>query len=396
MELNKRNIQTYKFLYRAAAPFAKILLNYHWQPAENTGRAALVLANHTTDYDPIFVGVAMPKPMAFVASEHTFRWGFASRLLQYFFGLIPRVKGTTGVSTTKDILRTLRSGQNVCIFPEGNRTFSGTTLPFVAATGKLAKSGGADLITFRIEGGYLAWPRWGHTRRKGPITGRVVGHYAAEELAGMSADAINEHIAQDLYEDAYARQRAQPVRYAGKALAEWLEITLYLCPACRRFGTLISRGDSFACNCGLAGRYDEYGMLRGEGLPFDAVDAWDAWQQEQLAVLAAKAQEGQLFEDEAQSLYAIDPCVGVELLETATLSMGCGELRLGTRAFPLESITDMAVTGRMTLTFSSASGAQFEVRSGHPRSALKYMHLYQTCKNRRKAHGNTCAGGESH
>lgn len=383
MEHSKRYIFLYKFLRFLIAPFFKLAMDYRCEKVKSNGRPALVLCNHTTDVDPVLVALGCPKQMYFVASEHAMRWGLASSALRFIAGPIIRLKGGSGAGTTKDILRALRGGHNVCIFPEGNRTYTGRTLPFVASTGKLAKASGCDLVTYHIEGGFFSWPRWAKTRRRGRMLGRVAGHYTPEQLAGMSADEVNDTIARDLYEDAYARQRQNPVPYRGKRLAEFLEVVLYFCPGCGRFGTLHSQDDTFACDCGLAGRYTEYGFLEGAGLPFDSIDAWNGWQREQLQLLAAQAGDAPLFGDEGQRLCVIVPCVSSTVIEAGTLHMSRHTLTLGTHTFPLSEISDLAISGKMTLTFSTG-GTHYEIVSERPRSALKYQHLYRILKGEKE------------
>ena len=58
------------------------------------------------------------------------------------------------------VMRRLRKGGSVAIFAEGNRSFNGLTGDILPATGKLARSSGASLVTFRFSGGYLSSPRW--------------------------------------------------------------------------------------------------------------------------------------------------------------------------------------------------------------------------------------------
>ena len=95
----------------------------------------------------------------------------------------------------------------------------------------------------------------------------------------MSPQEINEHIVSDLHEDAYERQRKNPVRFEGKALAEHLERLLFLCPKCGRMHTLQSRDDTVRCwKCGFSFRYLPTGFLVGEDIPFDNLRDWTRWQ----------------------------------------------------------------------------------------------------------------------
>lgn len=117
----------------------------------------------------MLVGVASEKHLYFVASEHIMRKGFATKLLMRYLKPIIHMKGCQGINTVKQMIKTLRDGQNVCIFPEGNRSFNGLTCDFEPSIAKVARRSGAKLITYRIEGGYFTQPRWSTTLRKGKI-----------------------------------------------------------------------------------------------------------------------------------------------------------------------------------------------------------------------------------
>ena len=64
---------------------------------------------------------------------------------------------------------------NVCVFPEGNRTWDGVTAKFLPSIGKLARSSGASLVTYKLTGGYFASPLGGqlHPPREDARRGRA-------------------------------------------------------------------------------------------------------------------------------------------------------------------------------------------------------------------------------
>ena len=188
---------------------------------------------------------------------------------------------------------------NVCVFPEGNRTWDGVTAEFLPSIGKLARSSGASLVTYKLTGGYFASPRWaGNSIRRGKMHGAAVRVYSPEELRAMSPQEINEHIVSDLHEDAYERQRKNPVRFEGKALAEHLERLLFLCPKCGRMHTLQSRDDTVRCwKCGFSFRYLPTGFLVGEDIPFDNLRDWTRWQKGEIVRLCDEAEDKPIFTD---------------------------------------------------------------------------------------------------
>ena len=81
---------------------------YTCEKAANLPDHFIVLANHTTDFDPLFVALGFREHMYFVASEHVARWGFAYKLLKFFLAPILRYKGSVASTTVKELLTSVR------------------------------------------------------------------------------------------------------------------------------------------------------------------------------------------------------------------------------------------------------------------------------------------------
>jgi len=386
MSAEKRDIMIYQTLKALLGPILCRILGFQTKKYAPDCGPYLVVSNHNTDFDPIFVGCAFKQHMYFVASEHIFRWGWISSLLIWALHPIARVKGSTDATAALAIIRKLRSGKNVCLFAEGNRSYNGVTGPTFPATGKLIKTAKAGLVTYRIQGGYLASPRWSTSKRHGPITGELVHVYTAEELKAMTADEVNEAIQRDLYENAFERQKESPKAYTGKHLAQRLEYALYLCPKCGRIGTLHSHGDLFCCDCGLSVRYTKYGFfegVNGETAPFETVYDWDCWQDTRMQVLAENATESAVFSDTEMELQRIDAEHNMETVAKGTLSISKTELILGDRHFTIEQISDMALIGAYRLTFTTNDGDYYQIRSDALRSGRKYATIFHLLKKMR-------------
>ena len=369
----------YHVLRVLAGPFIKRMLGYHCK-AVRVPSPALIVANHTTDYDPILMALALRRHMYFVASEHIMRWGMASKLIHALAAPIIRVKGMTETAAALKIMQRFKKGDNVCMFAEGNRTFSGVTEEVFPATGKLVKMSGCRLITFKTSGGYFTQPRWGIKVRRGHMDGRIVRIYSPKELAPMTAEQINALIQADIHEDAYETQSLKPVSYRTKCQAEYIETCLYLCPSCERLCTIHSQGGQFSCDCGLTGIYDEYGMLSGEKVPFTTVRDWCNWQERQLPRIV-ETSIGVIYSKENEQLYKVQPCVGMELIAEGELSVYCEGLSLGSFVFPFSDMIDFSATGRQTLTFVTADGQTYELRNPYPRNALVCRQIYRIMKN---------------
>ena len=342
----------------------------------------LVLCNHNTDWDPFLLACAFPNYMSFVASEHIFRWGFKAKIIRFLLNPIARLKGTTAGDTAMTMLRRMRKGVSVAMFAEGNRSFNGLTNPILPATGKLARSAGVTLITYRLDGGYFTSPRWSAGLRKGKMTGRVVNVYSPEQLKAMSADEVNAAICADLFVDAYAVQRQEMVAYRGKGLAEHLETVLCRCPRCGKLGTLHSAGDTLSCPCGFSVRYNEYGFFEGEDAPFDNVTEWDAAQTEALYALADAAGEGPIFTDDGMVLKEVHLDTHSDtVLGSGSMSLYADRLECCGQVFPLSDLTGFSLVQAQTVDLT-CGGRSFEITSPEVRCTRKYMtiieHLKQT------------------
>jgi hypothetical protein len=361
----------------------KWLLHFRTSPVPAVEGPCIVVANHTTDFDSILLGIGFPKHMYFVASEHIFRKGFLRRLLVYFLDPIPKRKGGADVSTAVQMMRRLRKGSNIALFAEGNKSFYGATCPVHPATGAMVKASGASLITYRLEGGYFTSPRWAHTLRRGKMRGNAVAVYPPKSLSTMTDKEINRTIARDIDEDAYARQRLDPVRYKGKNLAEGIQNALYLCPNCRRFGTVRGEKDRVVCPCGFSASYTEMGMLTGKGLAFTTLEEWGKWQRETLAGLIRCKAADPLFSDEDQEILRIYPDHHTEIVARGTLSIGRDGLACGDFRVPINELEGLEIYGRNTIVFSDGNGDRYQVASRTERSGLKYFEALELLRGER-------------
>lgn len=390
-----KGLAWHRFVFRVLqivmGPFLKRKLNYSYEKVKPSSRPYVILANHNTDYDPLLIGLAFPDHMYYVASEHIFRWGFVSKLINFLVAPIPRVKGTTEINTVMNIFKRLKAGANVCMFAEGNRSFSGETGEIPVSTGKLIKKSGVALITFRLDGGYFTSPRWSKTIRRGMMKGRKVKEYSVEELKNMTWEEINTAIKNDLYVDAYEEQKKNPIEYKGKKLAEDLETALYLCPKCSGIATLKSEDDRLFCSCGMDLKYDSYGYFssnNNEMPPFNTVLEWCRFQdrnlREDIERIRKLPSDKLIYFDKDQTLWKADwgknnlIGKGSLLLYNDRLVFDCVDKKY---TFELKNILDLGIIGQRVIAFATNDRQAYEIKSEHPRSALKYREIIKYLKN---------------
>ncbi len=382
------------FVKFIAMQLLKRKVNYHFEKVVPQNHPYIVLANHNTDYDPLMVGVSFPKLLYYVASDFIFRWGFISKVIVFLVDPIPRLKAVTEAQTVKQILKRTKAGANICIFAEGNTSFSGETGPIPASTGKLIKQSGAALITYRLDGGYFSSPRWSSSIRRGRMNGRMVREYSAKEIEAMTADELNEVISKDLYVNAYKVQEENPIDYIGIKLAENLETGLYLCPNCGSLGTLKSEDDAFYCTCGLHLRYTTKGYFVTKDAsppPFSTVLDWSKWQSTRVVEMAEQMKlstsDQPILSDPNQSLWLISKASKSELVDKGWVQLYKDKLVFigedeKEYCFYFNRIFNIAINGQKTLIFSTIDRDSYEIKSDHPRSALKYLEFYEALREK--------------
>ena len=178
------------FVWKALRPLARLICWIKFGFTSEVSRVRgpfLLMSNHVTNWDPILVACSFPEQAYFVTSEHLLRAGLGGKLVGWLQSPIPRQKSGNAATTVLTMMRYLRRGLNVCVFPEGNRTWDGVTAEFLPSIAKLARTSGAALVTYKLTGGYFASPRWaGNSIRRGKMHGATVRVYSPEELRAMS------------------------------------------------------------------------------------------------------------------------------------------------------------------------------------------------------------------
>ena len=352
---------------------------YKYKLAEGLPDNYIVLSNHVTDFDPLFVAASFPNQMYFVGSEHIARWKLAYKFLKFGFAPIMRYKGTVAASTVVEILRAVRKGSNVCVFAEGVRTWDGVTCPILPSTAKLIKASKCGLVTYKIRGGYFSSPMWSVSpTRKGYIEGAPVNIYTKEQIAKMSLDEIYAVITKDLHEDAYERQLSEPKKYIGKGLAEGMENLLFKCPVCGKYDTFLSKDDTVTCHsCGLAFTYNEYGMLKG--VPFETVRELAAWQLERVM---EDVSEGNVYRAQGGVLSTVSDHIESKVDEGA-VSMSTEAFTCGNTVIPMKDILDLAMHGKRAIVFST-NEKYYELIPSEEANSLKFFLYFEGYKNQIK------------
>jgi 1-acyl-sn-glycerol-3-phosphate acyltransferase len=189
----------------------------------------ILLANHVTLFDPIWIYDALRRPVYFVATEELFRGRFLGSLIRWF-GAFPKRKAASDYKTMKNMMQVLGRGGLLGLYPEGVRTWDGTNGPLIPTVARLIRRMKVPVYTCRLEGGYLAWPRWASKWRRIPV--RLVFN----RLYGRGEIPESEpQILRDIAREIEIRDYRLPIEDSGRrfpGLAVGLPKVLYRCPNC--------------------------------------------------------------------------------------------------------------------------------------------------------------------
>lgn len=347
-----------------AAPFIKCRFNFKRKGRFKAPDEPFVLiCNHVTNLDMVWVGDSIDKHMYYVASEHVVRGGFGGKVVNLFFKPIVREKATVGLSTVVEMKNHLKAGHNVCIFAEGLRSSNGITNPIVESTGAVLKKLGASVVTFKLHGGFLTTPRWASDIRRGEMTGELVRVYTTEEIASMSAKEINDAINGDIYEDAYEYNETRKIAYKSKHAAEGIEYELVVCPKCKKMATIHSKNTQFFCDCGMIGVYNEYGLLEGKDFEFTKLTEWDSWQKEYIANLPDIEGEEVLVSHHDQILKEIVKGHDDIIADTGDLVLTNRSLSVGKTSIPLSNIRGYDIFFHGNILLYTKDKKYYEIRN---------------------------------
>ncbi len=223
---------------------------------------ALILATHTSGMDHVLSGMAIPGRATYVMSQH-FYSSPAARKLFGLLHMIPKKMFCPDARSVLMIIRAVREGNTVVLFPEGRLTWYSRSLEVAAGTGELVKHLGVDTYTLLAEGAGKTFPKWSAS---GPRCGRinimVKKLFDREEIAQIPTEVVDEKIREAIKHD---ESRVLPdVRFRSRDTSLGLDGILWVCPVCGASGTLESGGGEIRCSaCGAAAELDEYGQIRG-------------------------------------------------------------------------------------------------------------------------------------
>ena len=133
---------------------------------------AVLVANHSSFLDSILLEAFFPRHIWFMTKNSQ----YSHPALMWFLRLarsFPVRRYTVDPQAVRNAMKIVSSGHLLGIFPEGERNWDGTMLPFKRGTMRLVLALGKPVIPVGISGAYGLMPRWTHKISRVPVTVRI-------------------------------------------------------------------------------------------------------------------------------------------------------------------------------------------------------------------------------
>jgi len=149
----------YDFVYWSSFTIFGFGFSYRrrgWANIPATG-PLLVVANHQSMFDPLLVGLASRRYLSFLARKNLFDQPILAPAIRKLNAIpIDRGMGKDGIQA---VLHALEEGRSVLVFPEGERTPSGSMQSLKPGIALLIKRVHCPIVPVGIAGAFAAWSR---------------------------------------------------------------------------------------------------------------------------------------------------------------------------------------------------------------------------------------------
>jgi len=303
---------------------------------------AVIIANHACYLDPIFLVAASDRYIRFLTTAEMMRtrvgrWLFSS------FGCIPIRRYASDPGAVRRLFNCLREGEIVGIFPEGERSWDGNSLPVSPTVKKLLARLEVPVVPVRIEGSHAILPRWA----KVPLPGRIRVRFLPPHLPPFSQREVTEILG------LIAVRSGGQTRFSHSATG--IERLLWACPNCHTIGSITTRRRTIRCeSCEACWKIDRRLVLQGR-----------SGNKVRLADLAASLSDILADKDSLASIGRVTLLEGKDRLRKIASGQAryeAGTLHVGGTSVPLEGVRSLTTEGNTRLDIGLGRGRRLRLR----------------------------------
>jgi 1-acyl-sn-glycerol-3-phosphate acyltransferase len=306
---------------------------------ENVGKIKppyLVIGNHVGYWDAFIMGYFLPHFTHFISSDVTFR----HTIMRFFLtrlGTIPVKKNIRDTQVVRDMISVIKQGENVGLFPEALRSWTGSSFKMDTSIAKFIKLLNVPVVVATAKGMSLFNPRWSTKFR---FTKVVIDYnlvFTKETLQSMSSQDIYIKLNKAFYHDEVAYQRKEMNIIHSKYKAEHINYALYLCPNCHSIDSFTASGNTFSCTrCKYDNQIDNFGFFKrisAGKLFFDNIRDWYSWEEKWLLNHVNKMFDSKnsscIFEDSHSKFYHSNTHGKMAFIDTVNLKLFIDRIEIG-------------------------------------------------------------------
>jgi 1-acyl-sn-glycerol-3-phosphate acyltransferase len=181
----------YNIFYNLAKLLARMIFSMRVIRPERMVESGplLIAVNHSSFFDPPLAGICSRRGVFYLARKTLLKWPFFGPLFPAM-NVIPVERDGNDMSALREVIKKVKDGNAVLLFPEGTRSVDGHLQPARAGIGLVIAKTGAPVLPMRIFGAYEAFPKNARRFQLSQIT-VVIGepiHFTAEEISNTSRE----------------------------------------------------------------------------------------------------------------------------------------------------------------------------------------------------------------
>ena len=248
-------------------------------------RPSIVLCSHGSFIDFVYAGLLLKKEKPHFVMARLYSYHKHLNKLIRSLGCVPKSMFTADLENAKACMRILSNEGILAMMPEARLSTSGRYEGIHETTYRFIQKAGVPIYAIRLQGDYLANPKWGNGVRKGAkVTAELNLLFSAEEAAALPFEELKTRDDEALYYDEFKWLETQPqLKYKSKKLAEGLENILCICPHCGAKYSMRTKDRTVVCEaCGAVATMDDRYAFIGQ-TPFENFAIWYDWQTAQFA-----------------------------------------------------------------------------------------------------------------
>ncbi len=181
----------YNIFYSLAKLIARFVFSLRViHPERMIEEGPLILAvNHSSYFDPPLAGICSRRGVYYLARKTLLKWPFFGPLFPAM-NVIPVERDGNDMSALREVIKKVREGNGIVLFPEGTRSRDGNLQAARAGIGLIIAKTRAPVLPMRIFGAYEALPKGSkrlHFTQVTVVIGNPI-HFTPEEVEPASRE----------------------------------------------------------------------------------------------------------------------------------------------------------------------------------------------------------------